>query len=264
MEILEEASKHFKNINVTTNGLLIKEEFLPFLKEKDIQISVSLDGTKEIHEKIRGKGTFDALIKQVKKISGKGIRTNIQMTVSKLNLDCVDEVIEIAQKLKVYRLSFLRLRRIGRGQAFKELALSKEENKALAEKLYKKGKETKNMLLMYKDPLVNTCDPELVSTSRKLGGSAVCAGCRAGFETLFIDFDGTIYACPFLRKKLGNILTDDWQPIWLKSKLLNNLREKSNYKKCKNCGNWAICRGCRAEALSVNKSYLAEDPCCWR
>lgn len=62
---------HGKKINytVTTNATLITEEIITFFERYEIQMVISLDGAKEIHDKNRvfanGHGTFESVIEKV-------------------------------------------------------------------------------------------------------------------------------------------------------------------------------------------------------
>ncbi len=63
-----------KNItyNMTTNGTLLSDEVVDYLVENDFQLSISLDGSKEEHDRNRkfrdGTGSFDVIIRNVKRI----------------------------------------------------------------------------------------------------------------------------------------------------------------------------------------------------
>jgi len=58
---------HFK---VTTNGLLLDEDFLDFSVRNDLLIAMSFDGVREAHDRHRrlpdGSGTFDVLLERLK------------------------------------------------------------------------------------------------------------------------------------------------------------------------------------------------------
>lgn len=55
--------------NLTTNGLLLNSKNVKFLKENNVGISVSLDGPKEEHDRLRirpdGSGSYDNVIKNI-------------------------------------------------------------------------------------------------------------------------------------------------------------------------------------------------------
>ncbi len=59
--------------SMTTNGTLLSEEKIRFLAENAIGVSVSLDGPKEVHDKIRtfvgsGKGSYEVILPKVKRL----------------------------------------------------------------------------------------------------------------------------------------------------------------------------------------------------
>ena len=62
-------------LNITTNGLLFKDEIADFLYENNFFISVSLDGNKENHDRNRvtenGSGSFDIIYKNLKAFQNK-------------------------------------------------------------------------------------------------------------------------------------------------------------------------------------------------
>ncbi|MGC8718278.1 MAG: radical SAM protein, partial [bacterium] len=71
----ERAIKYNKNlrINLTTNGLLLDEDTLNILDDLDISIVLSLDGGKNIHDRLRhtvtGKGTFDYILPNAQRLA---------------------------------------------------------------------------------------------------------------------------------------------------------------------------------------------------
>lgn len=59
--------------SMTTNGTLLSEEKIRFIAENAIGVSVSMDGPKEVHDKIRtfvgsGKGSYDVILAKVKRL----------------------------------------------------------------------------------------------------------------------------------------------------------------------------------------------------
>lgn len=63
------------NVTVTSNGTLITDEIIDFLKKENITIAISIDGPKEIHDENRryqnGKGSFEDVFKLIKKLHNK-------------------------------------------------------------------------------------------------------------------------------------------------------------------------------------------------
>ncbi|MEC0331736.1 Cys-rich peptide radical SAM maturase CcpM [Paenibacillus macerans] len=58
---------------LTTNGTVIKENYMKFLEEHQFALTISIDGNKEMHDvnrkfKNSGKGSFEAIMKNIQKI----------------------------------------------------------------------------------------------------------------------------------------------------------------------------------------------------
>lgn len=101
-ELIKKCVKYVKNIitnegpikdkiffNITTNGLLLKEEIVRFLEENNFLIALSLDGPPEEHDKNRitksGKGSFEIIwnnIRRLKKYHGKYFESNVIFLVT--------------------------------------------------------------------------------------------------------------------------------------------------------------------------------------
>jgi uncharacterized protein len=59
-------------IPITTNGLLLKDEIVDFLVDKNFTITVSIDGPQEMHDKFRlkvdGKGSWQTIMKNLRRL----------------------------------------------------------------------------------------------------------------------------------------------------------------------------------------------------
>ncbi len=79
----------FYSATVTTNAQL------PFVGCEADSIWVSLDGIKDYHDVIRGKGAFEKLVKN---IAGSGHpKLSVNMVINTINYKCVERTIEFAQ-----------------------------------------------------------------------------------------------------------------------------------------------------------------------
>ena len=57
------AKEYFDGVSVNTNGTLLDEKRVKFLKENNVKVMISLEGAEaEINDKIRGKGTQEKII----------------------------------------------------------------------------------------------------------------------------------------------------------------------------------------------------------
>jgi len=94
----EEAKKINKEIHfgMTTNGVLLTKENVDYLLENNIDFMISLDGTKEVHDKSRkdnnGNGTFDRIMENVDYI--KNVK-NYPISFRATHTDFDDDIREI-------------------------------------------------------------------------------------------------------------------------------------------------------------------------
>lgn len=99
-QFLETAKKLNFITSVTTNALLF-EKYAQILSGKIDLLHFSIDGTREIHDKIRGVKSFDKLIDAVAIALKNKLYPDLLFTYTDENIDCVREVYEIARKNKL-------------------------------------------------------------------------------------------------------------------------------------------------------------------
>ncbi|NDV46552.1 radical SAM protein [Paludibacter sp. 221] len=92
----------FFSTTVTTNAVM------PFSGLEADSIWVSLDGLGKYHDRVRGEGVFDKLVKNIETSGHPDLSVN--MVVSKLNYESVDETIEFVKNnpyIKLISINFL-------------------------------------------------------------------------------------------------------------------------------------------------------------
>lgn len=102
---------HYADIRlaILTNGLLIPDHLadLSVLDRERLFIQVSLDGPKELHEKLRGKGTFDRTCDSVRRMVDAQVPCGIAMAVNELNVRYMAEMVGIADSIGSQSLHFM-------------------------------------------------------------------------------------------------------------------------------------------------------------
>ena len=86
-----------------------------------------------------------------------------------------------------------------------------------------------------------------------------------GTEVGVIGDKGDVQTCGFLDVPAGNLIENDFDfgKIWLESKFLREIRDRSSYtSNCASCDYVGVCGGCRARAFTMCGDYLAADPIC--
>ncbi|MBR4271103.1 MAG: radical SAM protein [Clostridia bacterium] len=85
---IEEAEKNHlvKNpvLLITTNGTILNDEIIDFFIDHNVRVGVSIDGPKEIHDKLRPykdlRGTFDDVKENYMKMYNKGVNLHVLIT----------------------------------------------------------------------------------------------------------------------------------------------------------------------------------------
>lgn len=89
-----------KNIrtNVNSNGTLVPHRIVE-LKSAD-SVSLSLDGSEDIHDSIRGKGSYKEVMEAARVLKTNNIRFKFLTVLSSLNLDDIDFMLSKAEEYK--------------------------------------------------------------------------------------------------------------------------------------------------------------------
>jgi radical SAM protein with 4Fe4S-binding SPASM domain len=269
-EILEEMSTGGFAIYLLTNGTLIDAEKAERLARLGINgVQVSIEGPEEIHDSIRGKGSFAASCKGVAHLVKAGLRVTLNATLSEINAEKFQDMVDIATTLGVQKLGFSRLVPSGRGLDLVNRMISREGVREIYESIF--GLDTGSLKIVTGDPVASQMRDGMRNGTGLVDdcGSIATSGCAAGISGLTILPDGIVTPCRRLPIPLGNVRQDSLREIWTNSEILEQLRDRSQYKgKCGSCRRWAVCRGCRAIAYAYSLTrgepdILAEDPQCF-
>lgn len=91
--------------SIQTNGTLINEDWVAFLKEACFGIGVSLDGPEHLHNFARvdaaGKGTFTRVMRGVRLLRKSGIKFGIIAVINRHNVSCPREMYEFFSREKL-------------------------------------------------------------------------------------------------------------------------------------------------------------------
>ncbi len=256
-----EKSDEIKQFDILTNGTCITEEHIAALiqSKKLHQIQISLDGPiEEIHDGVRGKGTFRKVLEIIKKLQANNIEVSFMFTLMRQNKEYALQIIDFAEKCNVNAVTVERVTPCGHSSL--DDVLSKEEIKAIYEKITVRANDINSKLTVRRlRPLwINTAHLDCTN-NEKIGGF-----CPVGLTSLAILWDGTVLPCRRLEIPIGNILEDGLFKIWYDSDVLWKIRDKNNLKgKCHGCVNVERCGGCRAIAYATTGDYMGEDVQCW-
>ncbi len=258
--------------DILSNGILIDDwtakSCRAFTHLRRIQIS--LDGaTEEVHDAIRGNGTFRKALSALNSLRNAGVTTSIMFTLFRSNRHQVRDILELARDYGCDSISIERLVPIGRGEHLSTEILNASELMNTYLDIWQASKilhaSGSNLKVLKFRPLWAALDPNHTKAQSHLPATLqLGASCSIGLDAMTIMPDLSVLPCRRLPIPIGNLRTDTIFKIWYGSELLWKIRNKYNLKgRCHGCDLVALCGGCRAVAFSRTQDVMDEDPQCF-
>ncbi|MBD8067765.1 radical SAM protein [Bacillus sp. PS06] len=272
-EIAHYAVSKGLRVAMASNGTLINREIAEKIKKVGIKrVAISLDGpTAEVHDQFRGlTGSFNSSLQGATHLRNLGVEVQFNTTVTKHNVDFLQEMMDLAYLQKIKALHLFMLVPVGCGiQITESNMLDAERYEEVLEWFYEHSKHAPFEFRA-------TCAPHYYRiirqkakqvgeriVSKPHGMNAMTKGCLAGTGVCFISHKGQVQPCGYLPLKAGNVFENSFSSIWNDSLLFQELRDTSKlHGKCGACEFVNVCSGCRARAYYEHHHYMAEEPYC--
>ena len=271
-DIASYGEKKGLRVVLATNGTLVTDEIAVKMLESGIKrVSVSIDGLDaESHDAFRGvSGAFEGTMAGIAAMKKAGMEFQINTTVTRINLDQIQEILDLAIRLGAAAHHIFLLVPTGRGKELADQEISPQDYEDTLNWFYEES-------LTCPIQLKATCAPHYFRISHqrrkeKPGESkgerdslnAMTRGCMGGVSFCFISHTGQAQPCGYLEIDCGQIKEKGFEEIWNNSHVFNNLRDLNKYEgKCGRCEFIKVCGGCRARAYEITGDYLAEEPFC--
>jgi len=253
-------------------GTLLSDENAQKLKDAGIdRISLSVDGaTARTHDDFRRvEGAFEEVMKGIESARRAGIEFQINTTVTKVNIDELPDILQLAIDLGAVAFHPFLLVPPGRGKELLQQELSPEQYEETLNWVYD---QQGSVPLEFKP----TCAPHyyrilrqrahadgLKVTPENFGMAARAKGCLGGQGFCFISYQGEVRICGFLDVRCGNLKEQSFGEVWRESPVFGEMRDLDGYHgRCGYCEYRRYCGGCRARAFETSGDYLAEEPYC--
>jgi len=261
IEIIRYVSEKGFRVLISSNALLLTDEDIRFLAGiPNLKISISLDGPiAEIHEEIRGVGTYKQTIENIRKLTTAGVFVGVNMFVHDRNLEYIEDTLRLADSLGVKAFNCINLLYVGRANTeLSRKALIRVPESILYRRLFMILRHN----VRYQEMMQNSTFANQVMG---ISGGIKSHYCGIGTNrALYVRADGNIYPCPHTELKdflLGNIRKESLETIWEDSPILQKLRllDVDNMNsKCSSCDVRYICGGsCRGENYQVTQDFLS-------
>jgi len=263
-DLIKYAREKGLRVVMATCGYLLDDKSIVRLKKAGVSaLAFSIDGSSaDTHDRFRqSDGSFDAVIRAAEIARKAKMPFQINTTISKLNAGEIIGIAELAKRLGASCFNPFIMVPTGRGKEIEDAVLDPVQYEyILGELLRIKMRGDVNVRV--------TCGPSfarICEQAKARGLTAESKGCIGGREFGFISYKGDVQTCGFLDVSAGNLIASrfNFGKIWLKSKLLNEIRDVSALKgKCGDCEYVGICGGCKARAMAMLGDYLGGDPVC--
>ena len=280
-ELVEYASSHGVRISLTPSATpLLTREAIARLKACGLaRLAISLDGpTAEVHDAFRRvPGSYEWTLRAVRWAREIGLPVQINTTITRRNLHCLDSTIALMEQLDIVLWSVFFLVPTGRG-ATTDL-ISAEEFEQVFEKLYETSRRVKfdiksteaqhyrRFLLQRRTEEKRKSSalplPAMLGTATPDGIGRAPRGINDGKGFMFISHLGEVFPSGFLPVSAGNVRKQSLTGLYRHSPLFVSLRDSANLKgKCGVCEFREVCGGSRARAHALTGDLFAEEPCC--
>ncbi|AZR74385.1 hypothetical protein BBF96_13910 [Anoxybacter fermentans] len=237
------------NIQICTNGTVITDEFIDIVKQYKnhfLRLSISIDGIPEVHDRIRGTGTYNKIMSNIKILQKHNIDFGFNLVLNNLNVWTIKEFLNIMYDRGIHRGSFSPIKPVGRakntslnfrkGNKFntdwKEMVINEIKNFA---------HKTGNNQFLY-GHLITPEGKVTQPVGDNLMGFLQAKRCGAGIINASIAADGKVLPCTFLSEVFKkreipseSVFNKNFKEIWDKNEQFLFMRTLEIGSKCKYC-----------------------------
>jgi radical SAM protein len=279
--LVQYASGHGVRISLTPSATpLLSKDAIGQLKNSGLaRLAISLDGpTAAVHDVFRRVvGSYDCTLRAVRWAREVGLPVQINTTITRHNIQYLDDMIALLERLDIVLWSVFFLVPTGRGSSID--LISAEEFEEVFEKLHLTSQRVKfdiksteaqhyrRFLLQKRTEQkrkgsTNTLRPVFgMGTADGVGRAP--QGINDGKGFVFISHTGEVFPSGFLPVSAGNVRQTSLGALYRESPLFRSLRDSKNLQgKCGVCEFREVCGGSRARAYAMTGNMFAEEPCC--
>jgi radical SAM protein with 4Fe4S-binding SPASM domain len=259
------AQREYFSFAILTNGSFIDEQTARRLKKLQAAfVQISLEGGRDIHEKIRGKGSYELAVRALQNLVREKIRSFISFTAHRGNYKEFPAVARLGKKLGVSRVWSDRLIPRGSGAEMADLLLHPAGTRQFFQ-LMVRCRPGKLLHL----PLLRHLHKTEIAMHRALQflcGDGRPYHCTAGDSLMTVLPNGELLPCRRMPVSVGNLKEKHLAELYYTSDLFRDLRDRRRISRgCENCFYQKLCRGgLKCLSYAVYGSPFRADPGCWR
>lgn len=263
--VVKMVKKKGMRCNMITNGVLLKQQARNIIDTGIDEIIFSLDGPREVHDKIRGTaGTYDRAMAGFKELqelkTAKGVKApliNISTTIFEANYERLEEVVDSAVEMGASSLTFHHLIFLGQetysrhesvfGKHFtssdhdwkgfvREQLPTIDPGKLMA--ILKKIKAASPDIDISVYPNLPDGEVKKYYTSFDFLPDSYSERCLSPWMTAYVFPDGSVRPCQSLDYPVGNILEGSFKEVWNSAearRFRRVLKKEKHFPVCSRC-----------------------------
>lgn len=249
---------------LTTNGVLLSDEIIETLLDKNFRIDVSLDGPKEEHDKFRvktdQKGTFDDIIPKVETISRK--QKNKLRFLLTIHPDHDIKKIEefFLSRTDLFHqhnvlITYVALKNLKEQYKDKWQDAFVRQRQQIYAELDKDNWFYKKLFTAWMESYLSNSTDNLSQTYK------YTATCIPGLDKIYVDVDGTIHMCERITSSypIGDVNNGlDYNSI---ARLINQWNGYVLKNRCWECDVWWLCNFCYVSQNKSNSYSFGKEDC---
>lgn len=263
-------------VNMVTNGLLVNDEVAARISHSGMcNVGVSIDGPRDVHDRIRAPGSFDRSVAGIRTLVANGVSVGVMTTINRWNMSRLEEIRSIAIEAGASMWRLQLAKPMGEICGDRDFIIAPRHLLDVIPRLAAM-KKMGGIHLAVGDSIGYYGPHDATLRGRGWRGRQECwQGCRAGMDAIGIEADGGVKGCLSIQAKApdgsdpyreGSVRTRSLADIWFSpgSFAYNRQFSRDQLKGvCRTCSSAAKCRGgARCVSTAVSKT-VGEDLYCW-
>lgn len=255
------------SVNIITNGFFFNEGLIKDLMSSRVEsVSVSVDGPKEIHDRLRQEGSFKRAMEAVSVLSNSSVPVSVISTLNRENVESLERLYEILLPFPIFAWQLQACSPMGNA-ASNKIDYSFDFAKVIN---FVNHKAPKAPFAVGVADNIGYFTKEEGSIRAGASTNAFFKGCSAGISAIGIDSVGNVRGCESMYDDFfteGNLRKQSLAEIWNNP---DNFAYNRHFTadmltgNCKECEIGKYCGGgCRSYNYFVHKK-LYESPFCAR
>ena len=227
--------KNFSSVLVPSNGTFdpkIRNKLKDFLK-KNFFLQISLDGTKEVHDTIRGSGVFDSAIQNLIELKDFASKIILSTTIGTHNIECIGDLATFLNdfKFRHWKVSL-------------EQACHPNPDNEIDYQYWNKFVDYLLTKCAYEVHIKKQFDFDIMdkAVGKENLFDSINRNCGFGKNKIYIDTNLDIYPCSCIDLKIGNLKEESAKSLKEKIGKLGNI-VPSDDSPCFRCKYRKLCNG---------------------